>query len=106
MPLFKQVKKPIIKAAGAGGAEISSLRPRYIPKTPPCMGNCPSGTDIRGWLTTIAQAEAYGRTNEQAYQVAWEKITDRNPFPATAGESARTRVRTAEPQRKGWCHCH
>jgi NADPH-dependent glutamate synthase beta subunit-like oxidoreductase/Pyruvate/2-oxoacid:ferredoxin oxidoreductase delta subunit len=85
MPLFKAVKKPVIKAGGTTGAEISSLRPRYVPKSPPCIGNCPSGTDIRGWLTVIAQAEAYGRTPEQAYQIAWEKITDRNPFPAVCG---------------------
>jgi hypothetical protein len=82
MALFKAVKKPVIKAVSTGGGEISSLRPRYVPKTPPCIGTCPSGTDIRGSLTVIGQAEAYGRTPEQAYQTAWEKITDRNPFPA------------------------
>ena len=54
-------------------------------KTPPCSGGCPSGADIRGWLTTIAQAEAYGRTNEEAYRIAWDIITDRNPFPAVCG---------------------
>ena len=67
------------------GAEISPLRPRYSEKTPPCGAHCPNGADIRGWLTTIAQAEAYGRTNEQALEVAWRKITDRNPFPAVCG---------------------
>jgi|YNPBryBLVA2012_1023415.scaffolds.fasta_scaffold00273_8 NADPH-dependent glutamate synthase beta subunit-like oxidoreductase len=85
MGLFKEVKKPVIKSGPASGGEISPLRPRYQPKTPPCMGNCPSGTDIRGWLTTIAQAEAYGRTPEQAYEIAWRMITDRNPFPAVCG---------------------
>ena len=85
MPLFKQVKKPIIKAVSMAGAEISPLRPRYVAKTPPCIGTCPGGTDIRAWLTTIAQAEAYGRTPEQAYRIAWDKITDRNPFPAVCG---------------------
>jgi NADPH-dependent glutamate synthase beta subunit-like oxidoreductase/Pyruvate/2-oxoacid:ferredoxin oxidoreductase delta subunit len=85
MGLFKEVKKPVIKAAVSVGAEISPLRPRYVPKTPPCLCGCPSGTDIRGWLTTIAQAEAYGRTNEQAYEIAWRMITDRNPFPAVCG---------------------
>jgi NADPH-dependent glutamate synthase beta subunit-like oxidoreductase len=84
MPLFKQVKKPVIKTTSAG-AEVSSLRPRYVEKTPPCIAHCPNGTDIRDWLNVIAQAEAYGRTNEQAYQIAWEKITDRNPFPAVCG---------------------
>jgi NADPH-dependent glutamate synthase beta subunit-like oxidoreductase/Pyruvate/2-oxoacid:ferredoxin oxidoreductase delta subunit len=85
MAIFKAVKKPVIKAAASVGAEISPLRPQYVPKTPPCIGNCPSGADIRGWLTVIAQAEAYGRTNEQACQLAWQKIVDRNPFPAVCG---------------------
>jgi NADPH-dependent glutamate synthase beta subunit-like oxidoreductase/Pyruvate/2-oxoacid:ferredoxin oxidoreductase delta subunit len=85
MPLFKEVKKPVIRATSAAGAEISPLRPRYSEKAPPCAGQCPNGADIRGWITTIAQAEAYGRTNEQALEIAWGKITDRNPFPAVCG---------------------
>ena len=84
MVVFKAVKKPIIKTSAAG-AEISPLRPLYAPKTPPCIGTCPSGADIRGWLITIAQAEAYSRTNEQAFEIAWRKITERNPFPAVCG---------------------
>ncbi|MBM3748102.1 MAG: FAD-dependent oxidoreductase [Acidobacteria bacterium] len=84
MGLFKDVKKPVIKAASVG-AEISPLRPRYAEKAPPCACGCPSGSDVRGWLTTIAQAEAYGRTNEQAYEIAWRMITERNPFPAVCG---------------------
>ena len=84
MGLFKEVKKPVIKASVSAG-QISSLRPKYVPKTSPCIGGCPGGTDIRGWLTTIAQAEAYGRTDEQAYELAWRIITDRNPFPAVCG---------------------
>ena len=80
---FKEVKKkPVIKAAAPAGAEISPLRPAYVAKEPPCSGGCPSGADIRGWLTAIAQAEAYGRTNDEAYRIAWGIITDRNPFPA------------------------
>jgi len=85
MGLFKEVKKPIIKATPAAGGDISPLRPRYVPKAPPCSGGCPNGTDIRGVLTTLAQAEAYGRTNEQAFEMAWRMITERNPFPATCG---------------------
>lgn len=85
MPLFKEVKKPVIRATSAAGAEISPLRPRYSEKTPPCIVHCPNGTDIRGWLTTIAQAEAYGKTNEQAQEAAWLIIADRNPFPAVCG---------------------
>jgi NADPH-dependent glutamate synthase beta subunit-like oxidoreductase/Pyruvate/2-oxoacid:ferredoxin oxidoreductase delta subunit len=85
MGLFKEVKKPVIKAAAAAGSEISPLRPRYAEKTAPCMGTCPSGTDLRGLLTTIAQAEAYGRTNEQAFEIAWRLVTEKNPFPASCG---------------------
>ncbi|HZP02675.1 MAG TPA: NAD(P)-binding protein [Terriglobia bacterium] len=85
MPLFKAVKKPVIKGTTAGGAEVSALRPQYNAKTPPCMANCPSGVDIRGWVTTIAQAEAYGRTPAEAYEIAWRMITERNPFPAVCG---------------------
>ena len=85
MPLFKDVKKPVIKAAAPAGAEISPLRPYYAGKAPPCSGGCPSGPDIRGWLTAIAQAEAYGRTHDEAYRAAWETITERNPFPAVCG---------------------
>ncbi len=85
MGLFKEVKKPVIKAGGSTGGEISPLRPKYSEKTAPCMGTCPSGTDIRGLLTTIAQAEAYGRTNEQAFETAWRLVTEKNPFPATCG---------------------
>ncbi|MCW5977140.1 MAG: FAD-dependent oxidoreductase [Bryobacteraceae bacterium] len=85
MPLFKDVKKPIIKTTAPAGGQISPLRPLYVPKTPPCIGNCPSGADIRGWLTLIAQAEAYGRTPEQAYEMAWRAIVERNPFPAVCG---------------------
>ncbi len=85
MGLFKDVKKPTIKAAAPSGGEISPLRPQYVPQLPPCAGGCPCGTDIRGWLTTVAQADAYGRTTDEAYQLAWEKIADRNPFPAVCG---------------------
>lgn len=85
MGLFKEVKKPVIKAAAPTGAEISPLRPRYAEKTAPCMGTCPGGTDIRGLLTTIAQAEAYGRTDEEAFEIAWRLVTEKNPFPATCG---------------------
>ena len=69
----------------AGRGRDQPAAPRYAPKAPPCGGTCPGGTDIRGWLTTIAQAEAYGRTPEQAYEMAWGIITDRNPFPAVCG---------------------
>ena len=84
MPLFKDVKKPVIKAA-AGGSEISALRPRYTPKAAPCAGHCPNGNEIRELLVTIAQSEAYGRTNEQAFELVWTRLAERNPFPGVCG---------------------
>ncbi|MFI5115645.1 MAG: NAD(P)-binding protein [Terriglobales bacterium] len=84
MPLFKDVKKPVIKA-GMGGSEISALRPRYVGKAPPCAGHCPNGNDIRELLLTIAQAEAFGRTNEAAFELVWKRLAERNPFPAVCG---------------------
>jgi NADPH-dependent glutamate synthase beta subunit-like oxidoreductase/Pyruvate/2-oxoacid:ferredoxin oxidoreductase delta subunit len=65
--------------------QISPLRPRYAEKTAPCTLQCPIGTDIRGWITAIAQAEAYKRTDEQALTLAWRKIAELNPFPAVCG---------------------
>jgi NADPH-dependent glutamate synthase beta subunit-like oxidoreductase len=85
MGLFKEKKKIEVKPVSLAAGEISPLRPRYVEKTPPCIGHCPAGTNIRGWLTLIAQAEAYGRTHEEAYRMAWEIITDRNPLPAVCG---------------------
>ena len=85
MPLFKEVKKPKIRQTAAAGAEISPLRPRYQEKTPPCISHCPNETNIRDWITMIAQAEAYGRSKEQVMELAWKAITDVNPFPAVCG---------------------
>jgi Pyruvate/2-oxoacid:ferredoxin oxidoreductase delta subunit len=85
MGLFKDVKKPVIRQAAARGADISPLRPKVVPKASPCLDRCPAGTDVRAWLTTIAQAEAYGRTPGQACEAAWRLLGAVNPFPATLG---------------------
>jgi len=85
MALFKAVKKPVVKGAASAGAEISHLRPTYLAKEPPCAHACPSCIDIRGWVTTIAQTEGYGRTLDQSFELAWHIIADKNPFPAVCG---------------------
>ncbi len=85
MGLFKEVKKPVIKHSASAGAEVSSRRPAYAPKTPPCMHSCPSGTDVRGWLVAVAQHKEYGRTPAQAFESAWRTILEHNPFPAVCG---------------------
>ena len=85
MPIFKAVKKPAVRGAATPGAEISPMRPRYVPKAAPCVHSCTTGTDVRGWLVAIAQHKEYGRTPAQALEFAWRKILERNPFPAICG---------------------
>ena len=85
MSLFKAVKKPVIRQAPAAGGDISPLRPRFVAKQPPCSDDCLAGVDVRGWMTTLAQAEACGRTLDEAYEIAWRLVTDAHPFPATLG---------------------
>ncbi len=84
---LKTPKKDIVVRAtpGGGAGETSNLRPRPAPKTPPCVCGCPQGTDIRGWVQTIAQHEAYGKTLDQALEEAFYTIAENNPFPATCG---------------------
>jgi NADPH-dependent glutamate synthase beta subunit-like oxidoreductase/Pyruvate/2-oxoacid:ferredoxin oxidoreductase delta subunit len=86
MGLLKPVsKKPPLRMGGSGATQVSSLRPQAVEKLPPCIGNCPSGTDIRGWITTIAQRDKTGLSEEQAFEKAWRTIVDYNPFPAVMG---------------------
>ena len=87
MGLFKEVKKPAIKGATAGSGDISPLRPRYVEMTPPCADRCPHGNEIRDVLVGMAQASAHGRTPAQAFELAWQRIAERNPFPAICGRT-------------------
>lgn len=59
--------------------------PVYVQRLPPCRNECPASEDIRGYLTTIAQAEIYGKTVPEALDEAWEILTDKNPLPAIHG---------------------
>jgi formate dehydrogenase major subunit len=58
---------------------------QQLEKLPPCQAQCPNSGDVRGWLGIIAQHEKTGLTLEQAYDRAWEKLTELNPLPATLG---------------------
>jgi Pyruvate/2-oxoacid:ferredoxin oxidoreductase delta subunit/siroheme synthase (precorrin-2 oxidase/ferrochelatase) len=84
MALFKAVKKPVIRSS-AGTGEVSSARPRFVPKAPPCESVCSSGENVRDWLVPIAQHQANGQTSAQAFELAWRKATEKNPFPAVCG---------------------
>jgi len=59
--------------------------PVYTQRLPPCRGKCPASEDIRGYLTTIAQADLFDQTAGEVLDRAWEIITDKNPLPAVHG---------------------
>ena len=61
------------------------IHAQQIEKLPPCQAQCANSGDIRGWLGIIAQHEKIGLTLEEAYDKAWEKLTELNPLPATIG---------------------
>ena len=52
------------------------LTPSYLTKTPPCTSNCPAGTDVREFVD-LATAKKFDE--------AFDKIYERNPFPAICG---------------------
>jgi NADPH-dependent glutamate synthase beta subunit-like oxidoreductase len=74
-----------LASGGGAGSQISALRPRYVESLPPCTGNCPSGNDIRGWLTIISLREKLGLSVDDAYEQAWRMEMETNPFPSVMG---------------------
>ena len=85
MKKVKRKKKSFGSRSGGGGRDLSPLRPRHVEKRPPCTDTCPSGNSIRSFLTTIAQAERLGKSEDQAFKEAWEIYTNTSPFPAVCG---------------------
>ena len=85
--LNKNTNKKALRTTGRGAASTksSALRPEQVPKLAPCIGTCPSGNDIRGWLTVIAQRETMGLTLDEARDRAWNIEMETNPFPAVMG---------------------
>jgi len=81
----KKLGKRSFSGGGGGGRDQSPLRPKHVEKKPPCSHTCPSGNNIRGFITTIAQAEKLGKTQEQAMEEAWYIYTDTSPFPSVCG---------------------
>ncbi len=77
--------KSRLAGGGGGSSQISSLRPRYVESLPPCTGNCPSGNDIRGWLTVISLREKLGLSLDEASEQAFRIEMETNPFPSVMG---------------------
>ena len=78
-------KKPFKTASRGASSTLSALRPQQVTKLAPCVGHCPSGNDIRGWLTKIAQHEKSGLSLEDAYDEAWTMGMETMPFPSVMG---------------------
>ncbi len=62
----------------------SYICPTYVHRTPPCQGSCPSGHDIRGWLSIVRGLDKppEGLSMEE---YAFQCMTKSNPFPAIMG---------------------
>jgi glutamate synthase (NADPH/NADH) small chain len=58
--------------------------PTYVNRTPPCQGSCPSGEDIRGWLSIVRGIEQPSGGMDK-FEYAFYRSTDANPFPAIMG---------------------
>ena len=86
MALVKKVR-PLGSRGGASGTaeRRSSARPEFVAKEAPCAHACPAGTDVRGFLITLARGDARGLTETQAVEAAFHVIADRNPLPAVCG---------------------
>jgi len=63
---------------------LSYICPTYVHKTPPCQGSCPSGHDIRGWLT-IARGMDQPADGSAWQEYAFKRMTMSNPFPSVMG---------------------
>ncbi|MBT2987332.1 MAG: FAD-dependent oxidoreductase [Candidatus Thiodiazotropha sp. (ex Ctena orbiculata)] len=62
----------------------SYLCPTYIQRTPPCQNACPSGHDIRGWLSIVRGLDK-PQGDKPWQEFAFERMTLANPFPAIMG---------------------
>ncbi|HDK37775.1 MAG TPA: FAD-dependent oxidoreductase [Thiolapillus brandeum] len=58
--------------------------PTYVHETPPCQGSCPSGHDVRGWLSIVRGIEKPAEGMEME-EYAFLRATESNPFPSMMG---------------------
>ncbi|MEK7596347.1 MAG: FAD-dependent oxidoreductase [Patescibacteria group bacterium] len=80
---FKELPGSVISLSGTAKNLTGAwrkIRPYYQNKTSPCQNACPLGNDIPYWLSLLKQGK-----NRQA----WEKLMEKNPFPAVTGRVCR-----------------
>ncbi|RTZ79182.1 MAG: glutamate synthase, partial [Gammaproteobacteria bacterium] len=58
--------------------------PTYVHETPPCQGSCPSGHDVRGWLSIVRGIEK-PPADEDWHEYAFYRAAEANPFPSMMG---------------------
>ena len=57
---------------------LSEICPTYVHRTPPCQASCPSGHDIRGWLSIVRGLDQ--PTGDSSWQeFAFQRMTMSNP---------------------------
>ena len=66
-------------------ADTSYKCPTYVHRTPPCQGSCPSGHDVRGWLSIARGLDKPPRPDMKWQEYAFSRMVEANPFPAIMG---------------------
>ncbi len=67
-------------STGPGAVQESDLRPYFVEKEPPCIAKCPNNNPIREALMTVAKAEDFNKSPEQALEEAWQLWMEKSPF--------------------------
>jgi len=63
---------------------VADICPVYVHRTPPCQASCPSGHDIRGWLSIVRGLDK--PTDDTSWQeYAFQRMISSNPFPSVMG---------------------
>ncbi|MCK4773505.1 MAG: NAD(P)-binding protein, partial [Candidatus Krumholzibacteria bacterium] len=74
-----------MRGSGAAGNEVSTERPQFVEKTPPCAATCPNHNRVREMLMTIALADKHEKPYAQAFEEAFYIFLETTPFPSVCG---------------------
>jgi len=72
-------------SSGSSGVESSPLRPKFVPKKPPCLNKCPNNNMIRKALMVVSKTEDFEKNYEQTIEEAWRIFMETTPFPSVCG---------------------